>query len=353
LALAMTVSPLHGQDAILANSCAKCRIRIVKVTELRDEVTGQPEFITKLRDGSYVTVLYRSRSDVRLYGRNGRFKRLIGRRGAGPGEYKDVTDAAVGSGDTLYVFDPGNNRISVLDSALRHVRTMPLRGWVREALLLPGKRIAFTADVLNSEGVGAPLHVLNTNDGTVRSFGADGASQSGENARLLMYRLIANRNGAILSARMQEYTLELWSPEGALLKRARRPVGWFKPWHRYESISPRRPPKPAVQEIAVDHGGLVWTAVSIAGKDHSKGLSQNPVTREGQRFYDILRADLVFDAVIEAIDFDRNTVLASARISGLFVGWVAGSNDFATYREPDGNPVITIWRVVLDRPKVP
>ena len=52
---------------------------------------------------------------IRVFDSSGRFVRQFGRRGEGPGEYLSITSMAVGpAGDSLYVFDHKNRRVSVL-----------------------------------------------------------------------------------------------------------------------------------------------------------------------------------------------------------------------------------------------
>ena len=55
--------------------------------------------------------------DVRLFERDGRYVRTIGRRGGGPGEFRRVNGIAVDSANRLWVNNQGNLRYSVFDSS--------------------------------------------------------------------------------------------------------------------------------------------------------------------------------------------------------------------------------------------
>lgn len=66
---------------------------------------------------------------VRVFDRAGAFVREFGRPGEGPGEFEEVTGLAWENDSTLWVFDVGNGRYSVFDSAgfaLREIRRPPI-----------------------------------------------------------------------------------------------------------------------------------------------------------------------------------------------------------------------------------
>lgn len=61
---------------------------------------------------------------VREFDRKGQFIRIVSRKGAGPGEYRSISDLHVLDGDTLVFFDRSQRRLSVLGPDRRHVRTI-------------------------------------------------------------------------------------------------------------------------------------------------------------------------------------------------------------------------------------
>jgi hypothetical protein len=67
-------------------------------------------------------------SEIRVYDAAGRFIRAAGRPGDGPGEYRRLTAIGAGPGDTLWVYDFGARRFTVLDPALLVARTVTLAG---------------------------------------------------------------------------------------------------------------------------------------------------------------------------------------------------------------------------------
>ncbi|MGH7460444.1 MAG: 6-bladed beta-propeller [Longimicrobiales bacterium] len=97
------------------------------VEELRvGELEGAPEYtfgaidaLAVRSDGGFY-VYDRQAVTIREYDGRGRHVRLIGRRGAGPGEYAQVLGLAV-SGSRLLVWDLGNARVTVFDSIGRYI----------------------------------------------------------------------------------------------------------------------------------------------------------------------------------------------------------------------------------------
>jgi hypothetical protein len=67
-------------------------------------------------------------SEVRLYDAAGRFIRAAGRPGDGPGEYRRLSAIGAGTGDSLWVFDFGARRFTVLGPGLLVARTVTLSG---------------------------------------------------------------------------------------------------------------------------------------------------------------------------------------------------------------------------------
>lgn len=54
-------------------------------------------------------------ADLKFFDSRGRLRRTVGRRGEGPGEFRNVTNMTVVAGDTIHVFDRGLQRVTMLD----------------------------------------------------------------------------------------------------------------------------------------------------------------------------------------------------------------------------------------------
>ena len=76
-------------------------------------------------DGTFV-VVNSGTHELRFFDARGRFVSTAGRRGSGPGEYRDMQTAAFLPGDSIAVLDRMARRISILDPRGSFVRSFPL-----------------------------------------------------------------------------------------------------------------------------------------------------------------------------------------------------------------------------------
>jgi len=59
--------------------------------------------------------------ELRMFDADGTHSRTVGREGAGPGEFKGVIGMAWGADGNLWIVDPSNNRVSLIDTAGTYV----------------------------------------------------------------------------------------------------------------------------------------------------------------------------------------------------------------------------------------
>ena len=95
---------------------------------------GSPEYqfhrvegTVRLDDGR-VVVADGGSGEIRFYDRSGRFLHASGRQGDAPGEYRMISGLGSGPGDSLWVFDYGNRRFTVLSGEGEPVRTVSVGG---------------------------------------------------------------------------------------------------------------------------------------------------------------------------------------------------------------------------------
>lgn len=112
-----------------------------------------------------------STGQIRHFGRDGHFVGEFGRRGRGPGEYMALTSMALNPrGDTLFVYDEVNQRVTVLTTAGRVAASFkpPFQPVSRMRMSLhPGGYLLFTGQALGSPFL---VHVTTQRGRYVRSF---------------------------------------------------------------------------------------------------------------------------------------------------------------------------------------
>lgn len=126
--------------------CRDCRIELAHIVTLGDSTdtasvlpnaAGRECMVGKLSTSEYILSGIAGGGFLSVYDAAGKPVRTIGRKGAGPGEFRSPLRVAVGSGDSLYVLDDANSRIQVLSAAGAYARVLPTRDRYRSFPLLP------------------------------------------------------------------------------------------------------------------------------------------------------------------------------------------------------------------------
>jgi hypothetical protein len=82
--------------------------------------------VVRLSDGAIV--LSNGRKELRFYDASGKFVRAFGRSGAGPGEFEHIALLGALPGDTIYVFDARQKRLTFVDRTGHLIRVSPVTG---------------------------------------------------------------------------------------------------------------------------------------------------------------------------------------------------------------------------------
>lgn len=105
-------------------------LRIGSVDEVGPELFGQVAAV-EVDPAGRLWVLEGQAQEIRVFDRDGRYVRTIGRKGGGPGEFNQPIGMAWDPSGRLWVLDPQNNRISVIDTAGTFVTSHPaIGGWI-------------------------------------------------------------------------------------------------------------------------------------------------------------------------------------------------------------------------------
>ncbi|HUH11489.1 MAG TPA: 6-bladed beta-propeller [Longimicrobiales bacterium] len=88
----------------------------------------------RLSDGRIV--IANAGTELRFYDGEGRYQQTVGRRGEGPGEFTGLSQIMVGEEDSLYAYDRGSRRLSILSAEGELVRSHRLEPQQERALSL-------------------------------------------------------------------------------------------------------------------------------------------------------------------------------------------------------------------------
>lgn len=283
--------------------------RLAAAPQVEIEIEGGVAGIVGLPDGRLV-VADGGASEIRMYDASPRLIRAAGRAGDGPGEYRRINAVGVGPGDTLWVYDFGTRRFTLLGSGLRVARTVTLGGDLANvggvAMLPDGGFVV--REFWSSRPTGGLAPGLRRDPAAVARVGVNGGVRdtialvlgrevlvSSEGGRAVMSAPLAARaasvawggDGVIVSDQAT-FELRTYGMDGALRRVTRRPgldlrLGSSdrdlllaarlaplpqarRPARRIElEALPLPPTRPAHGEILVDVAGRVWVAAWVAG----------------------------------------------------------------------------------------
>ena len=197
------------------------------------------------------------------------------------------------------------------------------------------------------ERLGQPLQLVDSLGNHGISFGADPPIQEVGNSDLMWRTLSTSRREEIWTARLTEYVLERWRTDGTRVAHLMREVPWFGPHDNYGfRTDGSEPPGPGIIAIHMDSGGLLWVAMHIPDDNWEDAYEpwDDPYGRPRHMVHD---RNLVYDTVLEVINTDSGTVIASKRLDESIIGFTQKGNVFWTRFRDGIVPTMEVWEVQI------
>ncbi len=322
------------------------------VTQLGDRdgsgiIPGMVRSVARDSQGNFWVTVYSSEPPA-VFSPTGVFEFTAGREGEGPGEFGGETLVFPSPGDSVFVLDSGNSRLSVLDLSGSYKSSFHLAApSFKDLAVLPNGDVVLNASIRTPSRVGYPLHLYSKADpGIELSFGVEvPAIRPG--SPMDLDRLIAvDQNDRILALTRLHPILEFWSRSGELQDTWEIPAPWFTDATTSREIPLDRAPFPQFVDVLLE-GDLIWISALVPEEDWQKGyvLGENARGTEAWVMEDVAK---VMDTVILAFKQD-GTLEGMARLDApvpLLLGrGYLGSLE--TYDE--GHPVVQIWRLSLNK----
>ena len=341
--------------------CAACSIEATPDVLLGadgESVIGVAWDIQRLSDGRFTMAFQDVIYEFTIFSPDGSDFQRVGREGEGPGEYAFVFWVREHAG-LLHVFDWKRRRVTVLDSGLEVVRTLPVRCLDCNGLdmaMLPDGAVALNYFLPEGEGE----QLTNAKEGfAVHIVGADGEPRLSLDAiptkDFLSPAEDASRHleiapdGSLLVAQNRRYRIDRWDPAtGALLQTFVREADWIADsGGEWQPPSPDRPPATTVNAMHLDDAGRLWVSVSRPVPDwrdrvERTGPGANPELGR-YRYGPGSR-----ERLMEVVDLESGRVLVSQVLDSDTLGWwrFFAPGWLASYDE-EGFPQYRMWRVRL------
>ena len=294
--------------------------------------------------GEYIVLGAKGRGAIAFYDAAGQLTHLTGAKGRGPGEFWNVSSAAVGPGDSLFVSDMENGRLSILSPGdHRFVRSVPagghevsFRGTPQGRLL--GPMIAWDRDRKQTRY-------------SLRRAPWDGSPTVAIASSVPMERFAAtavDSAGRVWVADRRTYTVTLFDRD-RVVRTVQRHADWFP-----ADTSPITQPawmgkgRPFITDMRVGQDGTLW--VLIKRKNPRYGDTTAPKTKYISPMGLPPLAE-IFEGVLEALDPVSGALLDSRVVPGDMIGFIApGRLSQKTDADSSGALMLQIWEVRLKPP---
>ncbi len=311
---------------------------------------SNPLVVERTAGGQYLVVPANRQGAVLLFDSLGTFVRPVGRPGDGPQEFRGVIAIQPGLGDSILIMDAGAGRIAVLDPRLRVARTARIpvfSAWFGTTEV--GDIVVQTA--IPRGAAQDRIRVFDTAMTPVRSFMPSDPVGPRAPVASLRRRLTVSMDGQLAVAHNDRYAVELWSLSGEHIKTLTRSPDWFQ--SATMPADARQAPPPRLETPRIDAEGRIWTVAHVpdpAWEDALENVRDRsgraaPGLREGAQ-------SSLLDSVVEILDPETATLLASLRIDAHVV-FISPDGFAASYRQDDlGQPYIDIWKFTLVSPGV-
>lgn len=315
-------------------ACRTCTLelsRIATLGSLDDPISPSGQsFVQRDSRGRFLVSGVVPSTQILIYDARGRFVGSVGRRGDGPGEFRDIWRILLLPGDSLAVQDNGSSSIKVLDPDGRQVRSvrLPIRpidlipvaadGWIVAGMSYTPERIGYT------------LHELRA-DGTIaRSFGERPDQTIVSSRPSAAQRFIAPASDGVWAVRPDQYEIELWR-SAQVEQILDRQSDWF-PDREDEGAWPHAR-SPWLTDLHTDESGRIWV------------LGVVPTSQPEPDAPPLLFPETasVYATMVEVID-PTGRLLASKRIPGR-ANSITSDGLIVTHRQDEnGLMLLDVWQ---------
>ena len=331
-------------------ACGDCRIELVpsaRIVDAADALIGGDPIVVRWGRDTYA-VAGPGVSGVLLFRANGRFLRRLGRDGAGPGEYRRVSGLHVDAGDTLWIFDPTNKRVTKVAPGGRVLAHHSIQGRAHPAGIarLQDGSFLLAMDLRTPDAFGMPIHHVTDDFSITRSFGAPIVTVRRADAVHTTRLLSRATPSAAWAAWMTRYRLELWNADGKAQRTLGRGRSWLTEWQ--DARPSDQPPNPFIVAVQAWADSLLWVIGTVPSKKW-KPPKRTPID-DMVRLDDTASLDENFDSIVDLIDLRSGRLLASRRFDESLRGF-AGHGEVVQHAvDSDGVLSIKTWRVTLRTP---
>ncbi len=324
LAPAIAIAQLPHFD--LPRGCESCRIEVSVVVEFQSVwrdggLSPLPLAVARFATSDWI-VVDANTPDIYRFDARGRYISPVGRRGAGPGEFRRPDLAFAYLGDSTAILDQTQGRWSVFDPLGRYARAVRwVGGAPTDVAVRPSGAVVVSAQYATRSSFGLPLHEFAPSGELIRSFGAPTNMRVDDPSSIPILHLPSKplRDGSLWAIDARAPRLTHWSPTGKLLTEWTLPMQGFAPLR--SSVS-RVMTGAEFFGIDVDSLGHVWLALGYPDSHQSDALGDE-ITVDGLKRRRVNDYGRYFDTQMIVLDPSTGRILASRVVDDMVLGSVA------------------------------
>jgi len=332
----------HFQETIIIEddiTQPRSTISLSRITTIGSSKEGPfPDMNTYVRrnsKGQYFAALTAFSWQLAEIDPHGNYVRDIGREGSGPGEYRDIDNLIIGPNDSLYVFDQGNGRCSILSPSGEFIYSFRTTWGTKQAAITPSGHLIVQALLSSPERAGLPLHLINRDGAMALSFGDENPMYNRRTATWFNTRVLTESSeNTVWTGRLNKYEIELWDTSGNLLKRIENRRDWFREWNTVERYSIQNRPSPSLLAMQEDDSGYLWVIVNVPDSQWSPDLDLSdalfPTSHKA-----------LYDSTVEVLDPNSGSLLQSRRID-LPIRYFVGPGLVAHFEETRDDRIVVV-----------
>lgn len=341
--------PIRVPDAV---TCPACRITSTPVATLGTDdgpgsFTMPPANVRRDARGRFwVHGGHDDAAGPAVFGPDGRFLAVVGRRGQGPGEFQNVHDVVLLPGDSVLVMD-GNFRATIVDPDLVPRRFAVIPAPLEESIAVewPGTIVGFSHHAAGLRG-GPTLHAMSFKEspGILTSFGPAWTMAERGSRESVLLKLAPSRTGT-WSGLQRRYQLDHWGRDYKLDRRLLREPAWFADAQR--GLGPGQPPRARLNAVIEDDVGRIWTFTSVPAPTWKEAWPPRRPDGTVETRMAAVEFDKLYRTMVEVIDPVAGRVVARSELDQLVVAALPGFHAVLHVTDADGFVRLKVVRLSL------
>ena len=302
---------LQAQDVVrISTDAAACEVvieEVVRLGGLEDPASMTAgALVTQVESGDFVVADPEIGAELMVYGRDGRYRRSVGRYGEGPGEFEWPGGGALlpSPEGGLMILDPASRRITTLSADWEFVRSTDV-GAMFALSFLPlrsgeGFVVAGWGDAA-AEPLAAITKVIDVDGRLLEELPAVETDAGMRN--MFFFPFAQDREGRVWRALPTAYAIEALdlSAAGGEARLEGEPE-WFTPGPPSEGYPMEAPSPSAIHGLRFVRG-LAWIVTGVADERWREAVANLPEEVPPD-------AQLLFDGVIEVVEPSTGTLVA-------------------------------------------